>query len=339
MAFGDHPRETNWGLVNMVSRYYSPRLGRFVSPDSMIPNMRDRRSFNPFAYVEDAPTAMLDPTGHEGQPMPPPQDPILPCSDWQSCKKLPGKVGNAIVQGAKAVGRGGSAAKNAVVDLYHWATNPGETVGAPKPPPATVSSPPATSTSTSSNGAHAPGVPRAAGPTEAGGPANPAGDALGIATSALRTAAEHTPVPVWAPPSFGQGYPNGLQFDVTAAELEGNGMLKGAAEGLNSPGLKAVNAVQQLDQINTNGQVAMTWLESITKFGNGDIIGGTLSAWEGAFLLAASKGGEGGAAAAAGWGLFKINLYLDFKMGSEGATFVPDAPGVGHWEMPAGGGP
>src|SRR6185436_18572045 len=37
------------------------------SPDSVLPNLRDRRSYNPFVYVKNSPTSLRDPTGHCSQ--------------------------------------------------------------------------------------------------------------------------------------------------------------------------------------------------------------------------------------------------------------------------------
>jgi RHS repeat-associated protein len=66
MGFGDHPRDDNWGLVDMQARFYSPRLGRFIEPDPLLANPLDRRSFNAFAYVRNNPVAGTDPRGMDG---------------------------------------------------------------------------------------------------------------------------------------------------------------------------------------------------------------------------------------------------------------------------------
>jgi RHS repeat-associated protein len=63
LGFGGHERDKNWGLVDMLARAYSPRLGRFIGPDSVISDPTDRRAFNPFAYVQNRPTAGVDPLG------------------------------------------------------------------------------------------------------------------------------------------------------------------------------------------------------------------------------------------------------------------------------------
>jgi len=63
LAYGGHERDAGWGVVDMGARLYSPRLGRFLSADSMIGRPLDRRAYNPYAYAMNAPTAMLDPDG------------------------------------------------------------------------------------------------------------------------------------------------------------------------------------------------------------------------------------------------------------------------------------
>jgi RHS repeat-associated protein len=67
-GFGGHDRDPSWGLVDMKARLYSPVLGRFLSPDSIVADPLDRRDYNPFAYVHNTPTAFNDPTGHCQQP-------------------------------------------------------------------------------------------------------------------------------------------------------------------------------------------------------------------------------------------------------------------------------
>src|SRR5262249_29185529 len=64
LGFGDHPREDDWGLVDMAARYYNPPPRRFITPDSVIANAFDRRDHTPFAYVRNNPVTLNDPTGH-----------------------------------------------------------------------------------------------------------------------------------------------------------------------------------------------------------------------------------------------------------------------------------
>lgn len=54
------------GIYNFDARFYSPKLGRFLSADTVIPNTRDPQAYNRFAYVLNNPTRFLDPTGHVG---------------------------------------------------------------------------------------------------------------------------------------------------------------------------------------------------------------------------------------------------------------------------------
>ena len=52
------------GLVYMNARYYHPQLGRFVSPDSIVPEPENPQSFNRYSYVRNSPMNFTDPTGH-----------------------------------------------------------------------------------------------------------------------------------------------------------------------------------------------------------------------------------------------------------------------------------
>jgi RHS repeat-associated protein len=51
------------GLYFYNSRFYDAALGRFVSPDSIIPNPGDPVSFDRFAYVRNNPLRYIDPSG------------------------------------------------------------------------------------------------------------------------------------------------------------------------------------------------------------------------------------------------------------------------------------
>jgi RHS repeat-associated protein len=57
-------RQAEVGLYYYGARYYDPQVGRFVSPDSIIPNPGDPVSFDRFAYVRNNPIKFYDPTGH-----------------------------------------------------------------------------------------------------------------------------------------------------------------------------------------------------------------------------------------------------------------------------------
>jgi len=52
------------GLYFYNSRFYDASLGRFVSPDSIIPNLGNPISFDRFGYVRNNPLKYIDPSGH-----------------------------------------------------------------------------------------------------------------------------------------------------------------------------------------------------------------------------------------------------------------------------------
>ena len=67
LGFADHKFDTSeWGTVDMSARQYSPRLGRFLTPDAALGNIFNRRNHNPFAYVWNNPTTYNDPSGNDG---------------------------------------------------------------------------------------------------------------------------------------------------------------------------------------------------------------------------------------------------------------------------------
>ena len=52
------------GLAYYNARWYDPQLGRFVSPDSIVPSPSNPQSLNRFSYVRNNPLRFTDPTGH-----------------------------------------------------------------------------------------------------------------------------------------------------------------------------------------------------------------------------------------------------------------------------------
>jgi RHS repeat-associated protein len=52
------------GLYYYGARYYNPELGRFVTPDTIVPDYSNPQSLNRYAYVLNNPMKYLDPTGH-----------------------------------------------------------------------------------------------------------------------------------------------------------------------------------------------------------------------------------------------------------------------------------
>ena len=52
------------GVMDYKARFYSPALGRFQQPDTIIPNAANPQSWNRFSYVRNNPILFNDPTGH-----------------------------------------------------------------------------------------------------------------------------------------------------------------------------------------------------------------------------------------------------------------------------------
>jgi RHS repeat-associated protein len=51
-------------IIEMGARWYSPVLGRFLSPDSIVPRPGDPQTFNRYAYARNSPVTRVDPSGH-----------------------------------------------------------------------------------------------------------------------------------------------------------------------------------------------------------------------------------------------------------------------------------
>jgi len=52
------------GLYDYQARYYDPHIGRFISPDTFIPNPANSQSYNRYSYVLNNALRYVDPTGH-----------------------------------------------------------------------------------------------------------------------------------------------------------------------------------------------------------------------------------------------------------------------------------
>ena len=57
--------ESSLGLYWYASRWYSPGLGRFVSPDSIIPQPGNPQAWDRYSYVFSNPVRNVDPSGHK----------------------------------------------------------------------------------------------------------------------------------------------------------------------------------------------------------------------------------------------------------------------------------
>jgi RHS repeat-associated protein len=58
--------ERGFGLMDYQARYYDPRLGRFVSADTVVPEPGNPQAWNRYAYVTNNPLRYNDPSGHGG---------------------------------------------------------------------------------------------------------------------------------------------------------------------------------------------------------------------------------------------------------------------------------
>jgi len=53
------------GIYHFNARFYSPKLGRFLSADSIVPSYANPQSLNRMSYVTNNPLRYTDPTGHK----------------------------------------------------------------------------------------------------------------------------------------------------------------------------------------------------------------------------------------------------------------------------------
>jgi RHS repeat-associated protein len=78
------------GIYHYQARFYSPKLGRFLSPDSLVPSYANPQHLNHFGYVTNNPLRYTDPSGNvpidclggdgycEGTPAPAPVSLTIP---------------------------------------------------------------------------------------------------------------------------------------------------------------------------------------------------------------------------------------------------------------------
>jgi RHS repeat-associated protein len=63
-TFTGQEDDDDLGLYNFKARLYDPLLGRFLSPDSLVPYPHDPQSLNRYSYVSNNPLKYVDPEGH-----------------------------------------------------------------------------------------------------------------------------------------------------------------------------------------------------------------------------------------------------------------------------------
>jgi RHS repeat-associated protein len=61
------------GIYHFNARFYSPKIGRFLSADTIVPSMANPQSFNRYSYVNNSPLNYTDPSGNR------------PCDERDGC--------------------------------------------------------------------------------------------------------------------------------------------------------------------------------------------------------------------------------------------------------------
>ena len=56
--------DASFGLYDYGARYYDPEIGRFIQPDTVIPDTANPQDWNRYTYVRNNPQKYVDPTGH-----------------------------------------------------------------------------------------------------------------------------------------------------------------------------------------------------------------------------------------------------------------------------------
>ena len=63
--YTDQEFDTENGLYNYDARLYDPVIGRFISPDTIVPNPLNPQSLNRYTYCLNNPLIYVDPSGHQ----------------------------------------------------------------------------------------------------------------------------------------------------------------------------------------------------------------------------------------------------------------------------------
>ena len=56
------------GLMHYNARYYDPTTGRFISPDTIVPNPTNPQDLNGYTYVNNNPVKYTDPSSSSTNP-------------------------------------------------------------------------------------------------------------------------------------------------------------------------------------------------------------------------------------------------------------------------------
>jgi RHS repeat-associated protein len=65
IAFTGQRADSYIKLYQMGARWYDPEIGRWISPDTIVPDPSSPQQFNRFGYVSNNPVKYTDPTGHD----------------------------------------------------------------------------------------------------------------------------------------------------------------------------------------------------------------------------------------------------------------------------------
>jgi RHS repeat-associated protein len=61
---GQRSYTPDFGLYYYGSRWYDPALGRFIQPDTIVPDSSNPQDLNRYSYVRNSPLKHIDPIGH-----------------------------------------------------------------------------------------------------------------------------------------------------------------------------------------------------------------------------------------------------------------------------------
>ena len=66
-GFTGHEMVDALGIIHMNGRIYDPKLGRFLTPDGIVPDATNPQALNRYAYAYNNPVRLTDPSGHSPQ--------------------------------------------------------------------------------------------------------------------------------------------------------------------------------------------------------------------------------------------------------------------------------
>ncbi|WP_338263266.1 RHS repeat-associated core domain-containing protein [Corallococcus caeni] len=92
-GFTGHEHEEELGLINMKGRIYEPSLGRFLSPDRLLPGQAPSQALNRYSYVLNNPLKYVDPSGWLPLVMP-----IIVYDSWYGGYVTPGWAMSRVVK-------------------------------------------------------------------------------------------------------------------------------------------------------------------------------------------------------------------------------------------------